>query len=76
MDVVITNLLLLVSGLIVVGVPLIVIVWIYRKYIVKTAVANEKPWDWKILKNVLVIECIGFGAFSLWLLSQVFLNIH
>ena len=76
MDVVVTNLLLLASGLIIVGIPLITIVWIYRKYIVKTAVANEKPWDWKTLKIIVVIECIGFGVFSFWLLAQVYLNIH
>jgi len=51
---------------------LVAIVWVYKKYLVKTVLVNEKPWDWKTLKTVLVIECLGFGALSFWLLIQVF----
>ena len=67
-----TNLLLFILGFVLVGIPLVAIVWVYKKYLVKTVLVNEKPWDWKTLKTVLVIECLGFGALSFWLLIQVF----
>ena len=54
---VLTNLLLFILGFVLVGIPLVAIVWVYKKYLVKT---------------VLVIECLGFGALSFWLLIQVF----